>query len=44
MHSPVEDGGFARHRTRRALLAQFIAELDGEFLKSIDWDEMKVEE
>ncbi len=44
MHSPVETVDLRDIERCGRLLAQFIAGLDSEFLKAIDWDEMKAEQ
>jgi endoglucanase len=43
MHSPVETVDLRDIERAGRLLAQFIASLDGDFLKTIDWDELKAE-
>ncbi|HEX2905225.1 MAG TPA: M42 family metallopeptidase [Phototrophicaceae bacterium] len=43
MHSPVETVDLRDIERAGRLLAQFIASLDGDFLKAIDWDELKAE-
>ena len=43
MHSPVETLDIKDITRAGRLMAQFIAELDGEFLATIDWDDLKAQ-